>query len=68
MKWNKPMSIPKDFLHPYSAYNAIHSPNYILPVVWDDIVHCFKVTGGSVGLTDACVITIQLCLRKSDSI
>ena len=50
------MSIPKDFLHPYSAYNAVHSPNYILQVDWDDIVHFFKVTGGSLCLTDACVI------------
>ena len=43
------------FLYPYPAYNAMHSPNYILQVDWDDIVHYFKVTGGSTYMSDWCL-------------
>ena len=47
-KWNIQISRPREFF---------------LQVDWDDILHVFMVTGGSVGLTAACVIIIKLCFQ-----
>ena len=59
--------VPPSLRRPFCC-TSMDTCDYFLQVELDDIIHFFKVTGASVGLTEACVTIIQVCLRKSDSI